>query len=68
MVTIMIIAGILIVLAVLLLSVTTVNKGYGYKHTIDPIDNKENKDESQGTDSFADKAETLEGQSEDQPK
>ncbi|OIK10054.1 hypothetical protein BIV59_15370 [Bacillus sp. MUM 13] len=61
----MIIAGILIVLAVLLLSVTTVNKGYGYKHTIDPIDNR---DEGHGTDSFADKAETLEGQSEDQPK
>ncbi|SFC59272.1 Tumour necrosis factor receptor superfamily member 19 [Bacillus sp. OV322] len=65
MVTIMIIAGILIVLAVLLLSVTTVNKGYGYKHTIDPIDNK---DDSHGNDSFADKAETLEGQNEDQPK
>ncbi|MDQ0220268.1 YtzI protein [Peribacillus cavernae] len=35
---IIIIIGILIVLVILLLSVLTINKGYGYKHTIDPID------------------------------
>ncbi|WP_409302303.1 YtzI protein [Peribacillus sp. SCS-155] len=33
-----IIIGVIIVLVVLLLSVLTINKGYSYKHTIDPID------------------------------
>jgi hypothetical protein len=35
---IIIIIGIIIVLFVLLLSVLTINKGYNYKHTVDPID------------------------------
>lgn len=35
---IVIIIGIFIVLVTLLLSVLTINKGYGFKHTIDPID------------------------------
>lgn len=42
---IIIIIGILIVLAVLVLSVLTINKGYGYKHTVDPIDPLPQKDE-----------------------
>ncbi|PLT32202.1 YtzI protein [Bacillus sp. V5-8f] len=35
---IVLIIGIIIVLVVLLLSVLTINKGYGYKHTIDSVD------------------------------
>ncbi|RFU66296.1 YtzI protein [Peribacillus glennii] len=47
---IVLIIGIAIVLIILLLSVLTINKGYGYKHTIDPIDplpDQENSQEKQ---------------------
>lgn len=35
-VAVMIILSIIVVLIVLVLSVLTINKGYSYKHTIDP--------------------------------
>jgi hypothetical protein len=49
---VIIIISVLIVLVVLLLSVLTINKGYSYKHTIDPVDphpdlEKKNSDENQ---------------------
>ncbi|RFU60178.1 YtzI protein [Bacillus sp. V59.32b] len=40
-----IVIGIVIVLTVLLLSVLTINKGYSYKHTVDPIDPITDEDE-----------------------
>lgn len=37
---IVIVTGTLFVLLVLILSLVTISKGYGYKHTVDPIDAK----------------------------
>ncbi|MBO1002354.1 YtzI protein [Pseudogracilibacillus auburnensis] len=39
------IIGILLTVGILLLSLLTISKGYGYKHTVDPLV-EENKEES----------------------
>lgn len=44
-----IVLGIVIILAVLVLTLITINKGYAYKHSIDelPEDNSEEKEDDQ---------------------
>ncbi|SHG09127.1 YtzI protein [Ornithinibacillus halophilus] len=41
-----IVIAIVIIIAVLLLSLMTINKGYAYKHTIDPLPSEENETEN----------------------
>lgn len=54
MLTVLIVIGILIVLAVLLISVLTTSKAYSFKHTVDPSpENKTDEDNNQS--SFSDK-------------
>ena len=49
--TYILIISIVFTIAVLVLSILTISKGYGYKHTIDPPVKNENEDikEEQGT-------------------
>lgn len=44
MITVLVIS-IIVILIVLALSVLTISKGYGYKHTVDPIDPLPNTDQ-----------------------
>ncbi|HLQ73235.1 MAG TPA: YtzI protein [Bacillota bacterium] len=39
------IASLIFTLVVLLLTILTITKGYGYKHTIDPVDEEESVEE-----------------------
>lgn len=42
---VVIIVCIIVVIAVLWLSIMTLNKGYGYKHTVDPLPGEQEKSE-----------------------
>lgn len=46
MTTSALVISIILTIAVLLLSLLTISKGYGYKHTIDPLVDDENKETS----------------------
>lgn len=43
------IISVIIVIIVLILSVVTTSKAYQYKHTVDPIDSRNNQEESAQT-------------------
>lgn len=43
MITIVLIVSLILTAMVLILSLIAINRGYAYKHTIDPLDEDENK-------------------------
>ncbi|QGH33061.1 YtzI protein [Gracilibacillus salitolerans] len=60
---VVIIVCIIIVIAVLALSIMTLNKGYGYKHTIDPLPSEQ--ENSEGKEAGTDQTENYTDENKD---